>query len=69
MVDILLGMAGSLIVLSGFAFGHWMGLRAGRKDTAYTVKDGAEKEKQTAAMPIEQQFENMMRYSGGMSDE
>ena len=63
MIDVLAGMAGSLIVGAGFAIGYGLGIRSAKKAQPKPLKE-TKAEKEESKIPVTEQFENLMAYNG-----
>lgn len=63
MAEILVGMAGSLIVFAGVAIGYGIGVHSAKKAHPKVIAE-KESEQETEKIPVSQQFENLMRYDG-----
>lgn len=64
MIEILVGMAGSLIVFGGVAFGYALGRRDAKREQAKPLAEAKKEETEDVKIPVSQQFENLMAYSG-----
>lgn len=63
MLELIVGMSGSLIVLGGFALGYGLGARAARKEQPKVIATGG-KEEVPDKITVEEQLENLMTYTG-----
>ena len=64
MAELLVGMAGSLIVLAGFAGGYWFGKKAAKNEQKEIFAE--DKKKETSKPTTEEQFRNLMEYGGNL---
>ena len=64
MIDVLFGMAGSLIVGAGFAIGYGLGVWSAKREQAKPLTEAKKEETEDVKIPVSQQFENLMAYSG-----
>ena len=64
MIDVLFGMAGSLIVGAGFAGGYLLGKWSAKREQAKPLSEAKKEETEDDKIPVSQQFENLMAYSG-----
>ena len=62
MIEILLGMGGSLIMAAGLGIAYWAGCRSARKEQRKIVESRTEEE--SRKIPVAEQFENLMKYDG-----
>lgn len=64
MIDVLFGMAGSLIVGAGFAGGYLLGKWSAKREQAKTLAEAKKEEKNSSKPSTEEQFKNLMEYGG-----
>ena len=64
MIEVLFGMAGSLIVGAGFAGGYLLGKWSAKREQAKLLAGAKKEETEDVKIPVSQQFENLMAYSG-----
>ena len=62
MIEILLGMGGSLIMFVGLGLAYAAGVHSARKEQPKVVESKTEEEGKK--IPVSEQFENLMRYDG-----
>ena len=63
MAEMLVGMAGSLIVFAGFALGYGIGVHSAKREQPKVIAE-EKAETEGEKIPVSQQFENLMTYSG-----
>ena len=62
MIEILLGMAGSLIVFTGIAGAYFLGVWSAKKEKAKPLADVKTEKEKSSKPTIEEQFANLMNY-------
>lgn len=66
MIDVLFGMAGSLIVGAGFAGGYLLGKWSAKREQEKLLSEAKEEEKNGSKPSAEEQFKNLMEYGGNL---